>query len=555
MVRSGGKSFILTGGRETSATVFAGGHQCVSSGGLVVATQVSSGGKSHVRSGGLASAVTVLTGGLHTVSSGGSAIATQVRSGGKSFILRGGLESGATVFAGGHQCVSSGGIIVATVVSSGGKSHVRNGGLISATTLLAGGEQLVSSGGIAQNAVISSGGVQRIFIGGRASSTDIRAGGAQVASAGGSAVGARVSSGGTDIVRAGGLSLSATLLAGGLQRVSAGGLASATVVNTGGALSISSGGIARNAQVNAGGRLNVFQGGAASSFTVSSGAAMTMSGNGTFAGTNTVHGNLTIAGAGNSIGNLTASSTATISYDVRNVNVNATTVMLRATTQLNTTQAARYAVVVNGWQAIGAYELSSNLMMASNTAFTISQGATALGTATLNGTGLSVNGVNYALRTTGAQVNLTLTAISGNMYKAGGSGTLTGTENCDIFYGGGGTNNTINVGNGRDVVVYDAQAWGQDTVISTGGTTTLLFSGLSAADITAVRSGTSMEISRTGDASQRITVHNWNDNTHEIVYGDTLSAFNAWLNAAAPTTAQQNAARNEVWQQVGLLAA
>jgi len=56
------------------------------------------------------------------------------------------------------------------------------------------------------------------------------------------------------------------------------------------------------------------------------------------------------------------------------------------------------------------------------------------------------------------------------------------------------------------------------------------------------------------DASQSVTVQNWNADTHSIVYGGALSAFNTWLNAASPTSAQQNAARNEVWQRTGLLA-
>jgi hypothetical protein len=273
-------------------------------------------------------------------------------------------------------------------------------------------------------------------------------------------------------------------------------------------------------------------------------------------GTNVVNGKLVVAGIGNRIANLSANASASISYDVRSVNAGGTSVMLQGDTALSGAQAAKYAAVVAVGQDMGVYELSSNITLANNTSFAISQGTSSLGSAVLNGTALAKDGVSYSVGTTGAagQVNLTLTAIAGNMYKGdNGANSLGGTADCDIFYGGGG-NDTIATGNGRDLLVYTTAAWGQDTVTSTGGTATLLFSGLNASDITTVKSGTSMIISRASDAAQKITVQNWNDSAHSIVYAGTLSAFNTWLNAASPTAAQATAARNEVWQKTGLLA-
>jgi hypothetical protein len=209
-------------------------------------------------------------------------------------------------------------------------------------------------------------------------------------------------------------------------------------------------------------------------------------------------------------------------------------------------------------------------------AFAISQGATTLGSAYLNGANLIANGVSYRLATTGAAMNLTLTAAAGLMCKAdaasgadalslnnksngavlqadASASSLTGTADSDIFCGSGG-NDSISTGNGRDVAVYDGNDWGRDSIASDGGSLTLLFNGLNAAEITTVRSGADMIIGKAADASQTITVRNWNADSHSIVYGGTLSAFNAWLNAATPTAVQENAARNEVWQKTGLLA-
>ena len=54
--------------------------------------------------------------------------------------------------------------------------------------------------------------------------------------------------------------------------------------------------------------------------------------------------------------------------------------------------------------------------------------------------------------------------------------------------------------------------------------------------------------------SQKVTVHNWNAATHNIVYGGTLGEFSKYLKAASPTAQQQTLACNEVWKKAGLLA-
>ena len=150
----------------------------------------------------------------------------------------------------------------------------------------------------------------------------------------------------------------------------------------------------------------------------------------------------------------------------------------------------------------------------------------------------------------------TVTNIVLNKYRLKGtadSDNLIGTDYDDIFYGGAG-NDYVYAKEGRDVVVYDSKSWGNDRIKTAGGTTTILFNGLSSSDVDVEILGSEAIISRKSDSSQNIVVEGWNASTHNIVYGGTLSAFNAYVNAASPTQAQQDAARTEVWKKTGLLA-
>lgn len=248
---------------------------------------------------------------------------------------------------------------------------------------------------------------------------------------------------------------------------------------------------------------------------------------------------------------LAADGSATaITYDIRRLQAAGTTAILR--TSSRQTPKGKYAVSATALQQMGTYELSSNLALAKNTAFSMRVNGANLGTLQLNGAALDRNGVRYTLKTTGRQVNLTLTALQGVLRKgAAGADRLVGTARGDIFYGGAG-NDTIRGGGGRDVAVYDTRSWGRDTIAQTNGTMTLLFSGLTARDIVQTRKGTNMILTRTSRPSQRITITNWNDATHNIVFGGKLSAFSKYL--AAPTAAQQTRARTEVWKKTGLLA-
>ena len=103
--------------------------------------------------------------------------------------------------------------------------------------------------------------------------------------------------------------------------------------------------------------------------------------------------------------------------------------------------------------------------------------------------------------------------------------------------------------------MYDKTAWGKDTIAKTSGTMTLLFKDLKASDIVKKISGTTMTITKNGDASQKITVKGWSDTTHNIVFASGMKAFNTYIGKAEPTATEVTAARNEAFKKAGLASA
>ncbi|MBQ9406789.1 MAG: hypothetical protein IJU37_08675, partial [Desulfovibrio sp.] len=193
---------------------------------------------------------------------------------------------------------------------------------------------------------------------------------------------------------------------------------------------------------------------------------------------------------------------------------------------------------------------------AKNTVYTVNLAGVKQGTAKLNGLGLIKGNAVYAVNTGSSNsINLTVATAATKPYK-GTTKTdkLTGTANWDVFYGGKG-NDTITGVNGRDVAVYDTTAWGKDTIAKTSGSMTLLFKDIKASDIVKKVSGTTMTITRKGDASQKITVKGWSDATHNIVFASGMKAWNTYIGKASPTAAQVTAARNEVFKKAGLASA
>ncbi len=128
---------------------------------------------------------------------------------------------------------------------------------------------------------------------------------------------------------------------------------------------------------------------------------------------------------------------------------------------------------------------------------------------------------------------------------------LDGTSHSDVFYGGRGSD-VIAGGNGRDVAVYGRTAWGKDRILGTKGTMAILFKDLEKSDVVQKLRGTTMTITRKSDRAQSVTVQGWSNNTHSVVFGGAMSRLAAYLKAAAPSAAQEKAARSEVWKKAGL---
>ncbi len=64
-----------------------------------------------------------------------------------------------------------------------------------------------------------------------------------------------------------------------------------------------------------------------------------------------------------------------------------------------------------------------------------------------------------------------------------------------------------------------------------------------------------MVITKKSDSKQSVTIQNWSNDIHNIIFGDGMTAFNEYLKTTSPTKAQTTAARNEVWKKAGLASA
>lgn len=195
-----------------------------------------------------------------------------------------------------------------------------------------------------------------------------------------------------------------------------------------------------------------------------------------------------------------------------------------------------------------------NIIQKNNTAYSLTVGSVNVGTVKLNGSALAKNGMSYKLASSGAEINLAISMKAGRMLKGTAkANSLAGTAHSDVFWGGKG-NDAIAGKNGRDVAVYDKTAWGKDKILKTDGTMTILFKDLRKADVVQKLNGTTMTLSRKDAKGQSITVQGWSKDTHNVVFGGTMNAFDKWLKASTSMAVQKAApaARNEVWKKAGL---
>lgn len=600
---------ILNGGSQSlraGATIMKGtileGTQTVASGASVSDITLS-GGSQILYNGAKATGMKVLNG-AQVINAGATAYSSVVS---QFTVSSSDGDSGASgqTFTG-QQIVA--GVAQNTTLTNGGTQVIRGGTAIG--TVMNGGSILLEKGAI-RNVIVAKGSIGVTSANGVISGTTLRGAGVENVQSGRS-VKANISSGGRQIVGGGASALNANVYKGGSQIIN-GGFAQGTKIASGGVLVLSSGGVAKNISGGAAVKVSMGSGCIISGATLGARASLSIASQGTVrnlimngGGTLALNGNLAMTGttnrlanvknsiksanfiqvnsgatlilgasnslgkarlymsgatlkvngAGNTLGELySPDKCKLITYDLGGVSAKSTAPMLKPAKK--TIYYGNYNIVTSARQQMGQYELSANISYYKASGIVVKRGTASAAKLTVNGTAANAAGVRYKLVCTkSGQLNLTLTAISGAMKKGTAKNDkLTGTANCDIFYGGKG-NDTITGKGGRDVAVYDKTAWGKDTIKAqtSGGTMTIVFNGLKASQITSKKSGKNMVFTRKGVSGQSITVQGWNDVTHTVVYGGSLGQFSKYVNAAKPTRTQQMAARNEVWKQTGLLA-
>ena len=440
---------------------------------------------------------------------------------------------------------------------------------------MAGGTLRINEGGKSIGATLASG-IIDVKAGGVDSATTIGSGGwwstaSQIVSAGGSAIGTKIY--GTQIVK--GLAKNVTLYRYGELIVSKGGVVNGLTVTSGvSASDITNAGVISSWRLGKGvsmaysggytlkGTTTVAEGASISGGTTSKrvsldkGASLTAEKNADMSDLhlNVASGTLKLSGPGNTLGSVKLSSASNVVYDLSSTTAKTKSYMLYLSVK-NTQKIGKFSIRVKKAQNIGTYELSKDMVQNAKTAYALNLGTTSLGTLQLNGSKLTKNGVTYSLESKNSQLNLSIAIKNGTMCKGTtGKDKLTGRAHSDIFYGSKG-NDTITGKNGRDVAVYDKTAWGKDTIAKTSGTMTLLFKDLKASDIKKSLSGSTMTITKKSDSKQKITVKGWSNDTHNIVFGSKMTAFDKYIKATSPTTAQTTAARNEVFKKAGLASA
>ncbi len=575
VVASGGSMYVAAGATALGVIQHSGGHvnAPVSSGAFVSGTNAK--GRTMLLSGGTASGFILYGGSFQYVHSGCTAIGTEIYSGGEQSVLSGGTAIG-TILSGGKQrgkanligtivkdrgsqavqsyawnsVISAGGIqnvcggtAFSTVLSSGGRQEVR--GYAPGTVVSKGGSQIVSAGA-ASGTVVLSGGVQKVR-GGAASCTVVSSGGAMILS-GGTALSAVILSGAQASVSSTAVLRSAIVSGGGSLRLS--GIASCMVLRGGAAIFSAASG----AVIYGSNRIDAVKS-AGGTVRLASGASLTMSGKASASGlaVSASAGLLAFSGAGARLKAISLTKDTAVAFDIGKLKAGAITVLKTATK--NKQKVGAFSVTVVVQQQMGSYGITQNVVQAKNTAWTVTQRGKELGTVKLNGSGFSNDGVTYRLTAAKDKISLTLSAKAGKTLKGTDAGeTVKGTKDSDVFWGGRGNDDFRN-GAGRDCAVYGKENWGRDTITKTAGTLALLFKDLKASDVTTSLSGTTMTVTKKADVKQTVTIADWDEKRHSLVFGGTMKAVDAWIKAASPTAAQTTAARNEVWQKAGLAAA
>ena len=264
-------------------------------------------------------------------------------------------------------------------------------------------------------------------------------------------------------------------------------------------------------------------------------------------------GNLEIFNHGNSINRLYTNNSTEIKFYISN---NPHRDDYGLTLGQRSTNYGTYSVVVSKIEQAGTYKLAKNLNSLNSTQYSVylrsdKNKQTILGTNSINSR-LVNNGVAYTLSENNNNLTLKIALRYGSMLKGtNGNNNLTGTRNCDIFYGGQG-NDTINGIRGRDVAIYDSTNWGKDTINKTSGTMTILFNNIDLHNILFKESNNNVTLTNRRDRSQTITIRGWDHQTHNIMYTRGINAFSSYLRQTNPSSSTIANVRKSVWHKAGL---
>lgn len=479
------------------------------------------------------------------------------------------------------------------------------GGVSVENEVVNGGEQYVYDNGTTSNTVIKNGGIQYINQGGWAFVVNISSGGKQIVSGQAYVFNTTISNGATQIISSVGWTSGTHVLSGGALTVNGqinssnlsyqGGRARSVIVESGGKMSIAQGAEVRNLTLSGGAKLSIDHGyisnlygkkGAAvdiksNSFSLSGtdnkltgtkitideinydrsvinlslGSILELNGNNNLDSVVIKSGSINITAENNKVRSTTS---CTINHHLDNLKSPNKKYMLiyDKSSNVNSNFYGSMSITVKKNQKVGTYKITKNVNWNESSRITIYMDKDVIGREVF-GKSININGMLYKgiFNKKGKTADVSISLYGSKVYRGTvNKDNLKGTTNSDIFYGGKG-NDTITGKNGRDVAVYDKTAWGKDVINKTNGTMTLLFKDLKASDIIQKTSGKNMIITRKGDSKQSITVQNWSDSTHNIVFGSGMTAFNKYLKATSPTKAQTTAARNEVWKKAGLASA
>ena len=518
-----------------------------------------------------------------SVSSGVTISGQTVTSGG-SQIIWGGSAYKSKLY--GFQALQPHAGATSTIVYKGGSQYVGTGAISNITVLSAGAHQGLD-GSIHPDSSNSS---KYVSTYAKASNTTICSGASQTLHTITSAYNTIISSGGLQEVHRGGIATKTTILSGGSQVVAGGtygasiglaGIAKDTTISKGGTQVIGSACIASNTTVLAGGTLIVQSGGKVVSLDAKSGSTvsfndtsfvirqnMNLVGNVVIKGKIDVSDKkLSVSGIGNSVGSIISDSSTKSTFDLKSVKSKPASTQVLSLTNKSALKGT-VTISMNSLQQWGEYKFAKNVTLANGSKITLKIGSKSASVsyyaANKNVKYYKAYGTNYAVHGgNSGYVTVSAKNAGGNTYNHVSKKTTKSSDGfyhynastgSDVVYAAGNTkfNDKIYLKDGRDVVVYDKTKWGKDNIQKTNGTCTVLFKDLSSKNVTQKLSGSKMVITKNSDKNQSVTIEGWSKDTHKIVFGSSMTAFDKYLKAASPTAAVTKNAYNEAFKKAGL---